>query len=92
MYGPEETLSVCRQNLVRWICTGRRIQQFVALRILAQVKSVTKEIGFVSIFKSYLQGVQISEFLLKAYLEGIRSFSGLPAHIPVERISELMPL
>ncbi len=92
MYGSEETLCMCRQSLARWIGTGRSIQQFIALRILAQVESVTKEIGLVSVFKSYLQGVKIREFLLEAYLEGIRSFSGLSAHIPVESVSELMPL
>ncbi len=91
MYGAKETFRMCCQRLVRWICTSRRIQQLIALRILAQVKTVTKEICLVSVFESDIQGIQVSEFLLKAYLEGIQSFSGLTAHVPVESISELVP-
>ncbi len=91
MHGSKETFRMCCQRLVRWICTSRRIQQLIALRILAQVKTVTKEICLVSVFESDLQGIQVSEFLPKAYLEGFHSFSGLTAHVPVESISELVP-
>ena len=88
----KQALHMGRQSFKGRICPGHCVQQPIALRILAKVQAVTKEISFINVFKSHLPRFKIHKLLLKANLEGVHSFIGLATHIPIKGVSELMPL